>query len=693
MKKYSVLLLLIFCAATIVDQTNQDFQQGHLINVHVTNNTVLLAQNINGFVTQGTYTSRVRDLGSNPSANISWDAHIPPNTAFIITTRTGPTSAVSSQWTSFQAPHTNAEGSVIQNPQRYVQYRIQLSTTVTSVSPILHSVTIRLEEAGTQIGPVHQQNVPLTSLSTGEYRFYLYINDTVLIESADVRYRFGNQPFTVFQPLIQNQNIYHAVVPEPQEGWRNVSNQNLELEIRVLNAQGVQIEETYIVPIEYINRPPILQPIPQQAILEGEELRLLIFAEDEDGDELTFSTSHGTITQLSNTIAELVWTPQSQHVGQTAVTITVTDGTTQALTSFPVTVQRVNKPPRIRPIGNKTGYVGERLVFDIIVDDDDIGDVHTYTVLPSWFRPVILTIQAEPTVYRARVNFTLFDTHRGTNDIRIIVQDQEGLQDTTQFSLTVGYCGDRICQEQETRESCPQDCAGELPKPYLAIEFERRICVGEETTITVYNASSRYICFADGRVVQDAAICQQAAGAEVVIREMDGVAMQEVLRRTTDDRGAVYFTPQREGRYQAIATYQNAHEAREIFTARECIDPILEERVIIAPRPELTVTPRPQGAPRTERPQLLPEENNALVGILLFYVLAPLLLAGTVYLYATNKQESIFFLKIQIRYLELRKQTDRYWLPYVKKIYAPIQPVMQRLHEILIKPIQGLFKK
>ena len=89
----------------------------------------------------GTLVSSIFDAGAPVSwQSISWTETKPANTNIIMAARTGNTPVPDDTWTDW-AVVTN--GGVIPNPNsRYIQYKVALSTSNTSVSPILHDVTI-----------------------------------------------------------------------------------------------------------------------------------------------------------------------------------------------------------------------------------------------------------------------------------------------------------------------------------------------------------------------------------------------------------------------------------------------------------------------------------------------------------------------------------------------------------------------
>jgi Bacterial pre-peptidase C-terminal domain/Putative Ig domain len=139
------------------------------------------------------------------------------------------------------------------------------------------------------------------------------------------------------------------------------------------------------------NAPPTLQPIGDQTVEVGTEFTLEIVAGDADGDELTFSVSADSISDLTTrshpprfvpfgqTSAYFHWTPLAMDVGSHAVTITASDGKDRSSQTFQVTVSAGSAVPLFRePLGSGTTLdlsVSSCIELDILVEDPDSPDV------------------------------------------------------------------------------------------------------------------------------------------------------------------------------------------------------------------------------------------------------------------------------------------------------------------------------
>ncbi|MEM2870325.1 MAG: DUF2341 domain-containing protein, partial [Thermoplasmata archaeon] len=107
----------------------------------------------------------------------------------------------------------------------------------------------------------------------------------------------------------------------------------------------------------YVNRYPLLSPIMDQVVSQGKNFKLLIFAEDADGDRLNWSEDCPlfNITPRGPQSAEINFTPTNDDVGNYTVNITVSDPRgCKGSTRFKLTVKNVNDYPVIEPIKDQS---------------------------------------------------------------------------------------------------------------------------------------------------------------------------------------------------------------------------------------------------------------------------------------------------------------------------------------------------
>ena len=134
------------------------------------------------------------------------------------------------------------------------------------------------------------------------------------------------------------------------------------------------------------NRPPVLDPIGDKTVNEGETLTFAVTGGDPDtGDAVTFSTgtlpTGATFDPISHTFS---WTPAWGQVGNYSVQFTVTDGGTPPLSdskTISIAVGHTNRAPILSSIGAKSVDEGQPLTFTVSATDPD-GDALTYSAAP-----------------------------------------------------------------------------------------------------------------------------------------------------------------------------------------------------------------------------------------------------------------------------------------------------------------------
>jgi hypothetical protein len=115
--------------------------------------------------------------------------------------------------------------------------------------------------------------------------------------------------------------------------------------VRVQDGGGLADEKSFSITVVGANRPPTLDPQPDQRIpAAGPFLRTLTGSDPDAGDPLTFSLVSGPIgMSLSGNV--LQWTPASNQLGQTFVTVAVADGAGSSDSKrFALTVFTAAKP-------------------------------------------------------------------------------------------------------------------------------------------------------------------------------------------------------------------------------------------------------------------------------------------------------------------------------------------------------------
>jgi len=122
--------------------------------------------------------------------------------------------------------------------------------------------------------------------------------------------------------------------------WQTKNGDAGNYEITVIASDG-ELKDTQkiLLVVESINKPPVLKSIANLKISEGETVSFEPVATDPDGDEVEI-----TYSGWMNTAA---YTTNYNDAGTHIVTVTASDGKQSTSQDVTITVENVNRPPRI----------------------------------------------------------------------------------------------------------------------------------------------------------------------------------------------------------------------------------------------------------------------------------------------------------------------------------------------------------
>jgi hypothetical protein len=136
--------------------------------------------------------------------------------------------------------------------------------------------------------------------------------------------------------------------------------------------------QSFTVKVLESNLPPVLEPIADFTIVEGELLLVTAHASDPDWPAQTLSFSLGTSVpgaSINSKNGLFMWSPaEDQGPGTNLITIMVADNGSPPLSSvqsFTVTVLESNRPPALNPIPDFTVIAGDLLVVTNEATDPD----------------------------------------------------------------------------------------------------------------------------------------------------------------------------------------------------------------------------------------------------------------------------------------------------------------------------------
>ena len=134
------------------------------------------------------------------------------------------------------------------------------------------------------------------------------------------------------------------------------------------------------------NSPPTITPIPDERISEHQTFQYQVTADDPDpGDSLEYTLQAPPPGMSINPDTGMIaWTPDETQGGNSfGVNVVVEDlaGET-ASTSFTITVEEVNEPPVLEPIGNQQITEENELSVEFSASDADIpANTLTYSLV------------------------------------------------------------------------------------------------------------------------------------------------------------------------------------------------------------------------------------------------------------------------------------------------------------------------
>jgi hypothetical protein len=191
--------------------------------------------------------------------------------------------------------------------------------------------------------------------------------------------------------------------------------------ISVASNCGRIVDSTLMVlTVRYLNRDPVLDPIPDFRLYQNDLFTYYVTASDADNDSLSFgeNTSMFQLIPINSTAALLYFIPMQEDVGNHSVLFWVTDGLggiDWQVVNFEII--DVNDPPYLDTIGSRTALIN--YTFNLKINASDID------VRPEWNN---LTFFDNATFFdidnkTGLISFNATDDMNGTYWINISVTD------------------------------------------------------------------------------------------------------------------------------------------------------------------------------------------------------------------------------------------------------------------------------
>ncbi|MGD8833425.1 MAG: putative Ig domain-containing protein [Desulfobacteraceae bacterium] len=258
----------------------------------------------------------------------------------------------------------------------------------------------------------------------GAYRYYqpfVPVNRQFLWDNGE---QFSYSNWAPSQPDGSGNYVHFWSVGYEQNTWND-------------QKTNTPIPVAYIVESTDWNQPPVLNPIGNKSVNEGDTLSFSISAGDADGDNLDYAAANLPAgAYFDPDTRRFEWMTDYGDAGNYKVTFTVTDdGDPVSLSdseTVTITVGGVNRPPVLAAIGAREVDEGDSLAFTISATDPD-SDNLAYT---AGNLPVGATFNANTRTF----SWTTDSGNAGNYRVTFAVSDDGSptLTDSETVSITVG---------------------------------------------------------------------------------------------------------------------------------------------------------------------------------------------------------------------------------------------------------------
>ncbi|HDR14303.1 MAG TPA: hypothetical protein ENN79_02220, partial [Desulfobacteraceae bacterium] len=144
-------------------------------------------------------------------------------------------------------------------------------------------------------------------------------------------------------------------------------------DVRIYASDGVNIVwRGFGITVADLNQPPILDPVMDRTLEEGQQIEIRLQAEDPDGDPLTFgAVGLPRSAWLHPLTGVFTWTPGYDEHGAYEVAFTVSDGRATHSRTAVFTVLNVNGPVAFEDVDRWEIYEGQTITVQITAKDPD----------------------------------------------------------------------------------------------------------------------------------------------------------------------------------------------------------------------------------------------------------------------------------------------------------------------------------
>ena len=311
-----------------------------------------------------------------------------------------------------------------------------------------HPVTVQVTDPD---GLFDEHSLTITVLAVGQPPDIGPIEDQQIDEGQTL-----SIPVVVTDPDTPNDQLTIRFVGDPPAGvqfdpstglitWTPTEAQgpgDFSVTLEVEDSDGLTDSEAFNISVREVNEPPVLDPIEDTSVDEGQLFEITAIASDPDlpVNNLTFGLADTSPAGVSidSVTGLLTWTPtEADGPGSFEITVVVGDNaipSLEAQETFTVTVNEINQPPELDPIADQTVNVGQLLSIVVTASDPDVpANTLSFSLAPG--APPGIEIDANSRLLTWTPTVEQAADHSIT--VRVTDNGTPALSDTQTFTITV----------------------------------------------------------------------------------------------------------------------------------------------------------------------------------------------------------------------------------------------------------------
>ena len=205
-----------------------------------------------------------------------------------------------------------------------------------------------------------------------------------------------------------------------------------QLTFTVRDSGGLSASDVATVTVSPVPDAPVIVSDPDTVATEDVDYTLDVNATDADGDVLTYSLLIGPSGMIINGQTGVIqWTPLQAHLGDTTVSVGVSDGALADTLTYVLTVNDAGDAP-VASVPDTSFVEDGTLVLNL---NDFISDVDTPLESLTWALAGNTDISTD--ISDSLVTLSAPQDYNGSEQLQLIVVDPDGLSDIATFTVTV----------------------------------------------------------------------------------------------------------------------------------------------------------------------------------------------------------------------------------------------------------------